>query len=434
MNRDDQKPNLTRPIAITALGAQGDGIATVDGIRVFVPFALPGEQVEAELVDKRGDGWTARLLQVVTPSPQRVAAPCPHFGRCGGCMLQQWQSEAYRAWKLGLVETALKQRGLALPEGATLVATPPATRRRARFSAERTREGMQFGFHAPESEDIVDLADCRVLTPSLLAQVPLLRNLAEAALGVTQRAVVTASETETGLDVLISAEFKLERRRALTEAGSAAPIARLCWQQGRGEPEPLVQHRPPRVSFAGIGIDLPADAFLQPSAAGEAALVEAVTRLVGKSKAMTDLYAGCGTFTFPLAKLGKVAAVEQSKPAMAAVMAAVNRSGLSGRVTALARNLDASPLSPEELKPFDCAVFDPPRAGAKAQAEMLVRSRLKRVVAVSCNPASFARDARILVDGGFALKELVAVDQFVWSPHVEVVALFRRSAVNSAIG
>jgi 23S rRNA (uracil1939-C5)-methyltransferase len=188
----------------------------------------------------------------------------------------------------------------------------------------------------------------------------------------------------------------------------------------------LLQQVAPRVHFAGIAVDLPPDAFLQPSAEGEAALVAAVTAYAKGAKSIADLYSGCGTFTFPLAKVGKVAAFESAKPAVAAIIAAANRSGLSGRVTAKARNLDSSPLPPEDLKPFDCVVFDPPRAGARSQAEMLTRSRIKHVVAVSCNPASFARDARILVDGGFALQELVAVDQFVWSAHVEVVAQFRR--------
>jgi 23S rRNA (uracil1939-C5)-methyltransferase len=320
----------------------------------------------------------------------------------------------------------LRQRGLDLPAGAVLIDTPPSTRRRARFAAERTRDGLRFGFHMPESAEIAKDAECAVLSPGLREALPTLRDLATAALGVGGAATVTATMADNGLDVLITMEKPLERRRALTEAAAKAPIARLSWQRGRGEPEPLMQQVAPRVHFGGIAVDLPPDAFLQPSAEGEAALVAATVAYAKGAKSIADLYSGCGTFTFPLAKVGKVAAYESAKPAVAAIVAATNRSGLSGRVTAKARNLDASPLPPEELKPFDCVVFDPPRAGARSQAEMLARSRLKHVVAVSCNPASFARDARILVDSGFALKELVAVDQFVWSAHVEVVALFRR--------
>jgi 23S rRNA (uracil1939-C5)-methyltransferase len=419
-------PELPDTIEIQSLGAQGDGIALVGDQRIFVPFALPGDHVRCEMIGRRGDGWTAHLTEIVAPSPARLNAPGTPFAHCGGCMLQHFEHRAYRAWKFALVETALRQRGLELPAGAALIDTPPNTRRRARFAAERTKDGLRFGFHMPESAEIAPDADCRVLSPPLAEALPVLRDLAMAALGVGGTASVTASLTDSGLDVLITLEKNLERRRALTEAAARAPIARLSWQRGRGEPEPLLQQVAPRISFAGIGVDLPPDAFLQPSAEGEAALATAVVAYARGAKSIADLYSGCGTFTFPLAKIGKVAAFESAKPAVAAIIAAANRSGLAGRVVAKARNLDASPLPPEDLKAFDCAVFDPPRAGARTQAEMLTKSRLKHVVAVSCNPASFARDARILVDGGFELKELVAVDQFVWSAHVEVVAQFRR--------
>jgi 23S rRNA (uracil1939-C5)-methyltransferase len=419
-------PDLPDTIEIQSLGAQGDGIALVGDARIFVPFALPGDRVRCEIVGRRSDGWTATLTEIVTAGPQRTSAPGAPFAHCGGCMLQHFEHRAYRAWKLALVETALRQRGLDMPEGAALIDTPAGSRRRARFAAERAKEGLRFGFHMPESTEIAADAECRILSPRMTEALPLLRDLATAALGVGGTASVIATLTETGLDVLIAMEKPLERRRALMDAAAKAPIARLSWQRGRGEPEPLLQHVAPRVNFGGIGVDLPPDAFLQPSAEGEAALATAVLAYAKGAKSIADLYAGCGTFTFPLAKIGKVAAYESAKPAVAAIVAAANRSGLAGRVTAKARNLDASPLPPEDLKAFDCVVFDPPRAGARSQAEMLVRSRIKHVVAVSCNPASFARDARILVDGGFALKELVAVDQFVWSAHVEVVALFRR--------
>jgi 23S rRNA (uracil1939-C5)-methyltransferase len=419
-------PQLPDTVEIQSLGAQGDGVAMAGDARIFVPFALPGDRVRCEIVGRRGDGWTARLIEIVAPSPQRLAGSGVQPGHCGGCMLQHFEHDAYRAWKFALVETALRQRGLEMPAGATLIDTPPSARRRARFAAERTKDGLLFGFHMPESSEIAPDAACRVLSPRLTEALPALRDLAAAALGVGGTATVTATLADNGLDVLLTMEKPLERRRTLTDAAAKAPIVRLSWQRGRGEPEPLLQHVVPRVSFGGVAVDLPPDAFLQPSAEGEAALVAAVTAHAKGAKSIADLYAGCGTFTFPLAKVGKVAGYESAKPAVAAITAAANHSGLSGRVTAKARNLDASPLPPEELKTFDCVVFDPPRAGARTQAEMLTRSRIKHVVAVSCNPASFARDARILVDGGFTLQALVAVDQFVWSAHVEVVAQFRR--------
>jgi len=419
-------PVLPDILEIQSLGAQGDGVAAVGDQRIFVPFALPGDRVRCAITGRRGDGWTAALQDIVAPSPQRTNAPGTAFAHCGGCMLRHFEHRAYRAWKFALVETALRQRGLELPEGAALIDTPANSRRRARFAAERMKDGLRFGFHMPESTEIAANAECGVLSPQMTEALPSLRELAAAALGVGGTATVTATVADNGLDVLITLEKPLERRRALTDAAAKAPVVRLSWQRGRSEPEPLLQQQAPRVRFAGIAVDLPPDAFLQPSAEGEAALVAATTAYAKGAKSIADLYSGCGTFTFPLAKVGKVVAYESSKPAVAAIIAATNRSGLAGRVMAKARNLDASPLPPEELKAFDCVVFDPPRAGARTQADMLVRSRIKHVVAVSCNPASFARDARILVDGGFTLEKLVAVDQFVWSAHVEVVALFRR--------
>src|SRR4051794_29617410 len=318
-------PEIPETIEIQSLGAQGDGIAQVGDARIFVPFALPGDRVRCEIVGRRGDGWTAHLTDIVVPSPQRRNRPDAPVGHCGACMLQHFEHGAYRAWKLGLVETALHQRGLEMPAGAALIDTPPSTRRRARFAAERTKDGMRFGFHMPESSEIAPDAECPVLSPQLTAALPTLRDLAGAALGVGGTASVTATLTDAGLDVLITLEKSLERRRALTEAAAKAPIARLSWQRGHGEPEPLLQQVSPRVSFGGIAVDLPPDAFLQPSVEGEAALAAAVLAYAKGAKSIADLYSGCGTFTFPLSKIGKGAAFESSKPAVAAIIAAANR-------------------------------------------------------------------------------------------------------------
>ena len=314
---------------------------------------------------------------------------------------------------------------MSAPPATRFIALPPATRRRATFAARKENGALALGFHAPESHEIVDLAECHVLTPSLLKALPLLRRLADAALTDGQAADLTATESDSGLDLLFAAAKPCARRPGLTRAAAGTEIARLSWKAGSAAPDPVVQHRLPQVVFGGIAVDLPPESFLQPSRDGEAALVAAVLDFA-KGKALADLYAGCGTFTFPLSRIGKVAAFEVAKPAVAALGAAVNRAQLSGRVIATARDLDQSPLPPEDLKKYDCVVLDPPRAGARAQAGMLARSGVKRVVMVSCNPVSFARDARILVDGGYRLQDLVAVDQFVWSTHVELVARFDR--------
>src|SRR3954468_5614750 len=199
-------PEIPETIKIQSLGAQGDGIAQVGDARIFVPFALPGDRVRCEIVGRRGDGWTAHLTDIVAPSPQRSSVPNAPVGHCGACMLQHFEHGAYRAWKLGLVETAIHQRGLDLPEGVALIDTPPASRRRARFAAERTKDGLRFGFHMPESAEIAPDAECRVLSPGLREALPVLRDLAMAALAVGGTATVTAALTDTGLDVLITLE------------------------------------------------------------------------------------------------------------------------------------------------------------------------------------------------------------------------------------
>lgn len=415
-------------LVIESLGAQGDGLARHEGRSVFVAGALPGEKVRARLSPKGGQAFTGRLQDVLVTSPERVVPPCPYFGQCGGCALQHLSLPAYRDWKYRLVAATLAQRGLDLPPATDLVTVEAGTRRRAVFAARKEQGRVILGFHAAMSEEVVPLDHCLLVTPGIAAGLPGLERLADSVLADKQDADFHVTESLTGLDVLVVAARDLPpaRRQHAIEAARKADFARLSWQQGRQQPEPIVMARVPQIRFADILVDLPIGSFLQPSAAGEAALVAAVTAYVGKAKRIADLYSGCGTFSFPLAATGRVLAIDAARPAIAALQAAVNRAQLAGRIETAARDLDQSPLPPGDLKPFDVVVFDPPRAGAEMQARMLAKSRVTRVVAVSCNPASFARDARILIDAGFALQNLTIVDQFIWSPHAEIVALFRR--------
>lgn len=425
-----QAPAITETVDLTidALGAQGDGVARYQGAQVFVAYALPGERVRVSLTAKGNAAFTGRLKDVVTAAPNRVVAPCPVFTQCGGCQMQHLALPDYSAWKKAQVAATLATRGIALPDDATLVTTEPGSRRRAIFAAAKDNDAVTLGFHEAMSRNIVSLEDCLVLTPPLRAAIPHLRALAGAVLHNKQVADIQVTETLTGLDVLVLADVNLAeaRRQPLIAVARAADFARVAWQHGRAQPEPIVMARVPQIRFAETLVDLPIGAFLQPSAPGEAALVAAVVEGVGKSKRVADLYAGSGTFSFPLAKKARVLAVDSAKPAIAALTAGVNRAQLSGRIETLARDLDQSPLPPNDLKPFDAVVFDPPRAGAEMQARMLVKSRVPLVVAVSCNPASFVRDARLLLDGGYQLQKLTILDQFVWSHHVELVAVFRR--------
>jgi 23S rRNA (uracil1939-C5)-methyltransferase len=413
---------------IESLGAQGDGVAQHDSKPVFVAYALPGERVRARLSPKGGNAFTGRLQDVATSSPDRVVPPCPVFTKCGGCALQHLALPPYRAWKRQQLAITLAQRGIELPESAEMVTVEAGRRRRAVFAVAKDQDRITFGFHAAMSSEIVPLDDCLLLTPALRAGIEGLRRIAAIALNNKQQADFHVTDSLNGLDLLVMAETDLPiaRRPQVIEAARFADLARLSWQHGKRQAEPIVMARVPQIRFADIMVDLPIGSFLQPSAAGEAALVSAVLAGVGKAKRIADLYAGCGTFSFPLGKIGRVLAVDTAKPAIAALIAAVNRAQLSGRVEGLARDLDHSPLPPADLKHIDAVVFDPPRAGAEMQARMLARSKVKKVVAVSCHPASFARDARILMDAGFELGAMTIVDQFIWSPHVELVAVFQR--------
>lgn len=415
-------------LAPTFMGGQGDAVADWQGKRVFVPFALPGERMRADLQPRAGGDLAASDLEWLAQSPDRSPPVCSHFGVCGGCKLQHWAAAPYRAWKVDLVRLALVQHGLDVPTKLDAVFVPAATRRRADFAAVKRDGAVQLGFHAARSNTIVDQRECPILVPALEKLVPALRTALRDILREGQGADVLATETATGFDLLVTTDGSpsTKQRGALAQFATEHGIARIGWQGKRGTPEPVVQLRQPQVKFGDVAVDLPMPAFLQPSLAGEAALRSAVLSMTGKPKRIVELFAGSGTFTFGLAGIGKVHAVEGSRTALAALEHAARRAQLSHRITTEARDLERAPVTFREFKNVDAAVFDPPRAGAKAQSEMLAKSRVPRVVAVSCNPATFARDARTLIDGGYVLTAMTVVDQFIWSAHVELVAEFRR--------
>lgn len=408
----------------TAMGGQGDALADWQGKRVFVPFALPGERVRANLQPAGGGDLAAKDVEILDASPDRRTAP----EVCGGCALRIWAEPPYRAWKIDMVRQALAHRGLTVPARFESLFVPGATRRRAEFAALRQGAAVRLGFHARGSEAIVDGHVCPILTPALGALLAPLRAALRQVLRDGDAADILATETLTGFDLLITCDAtpNAGQRAALAAFAAEHNVARIGWHGKRGTPEPIVLLRPPQVRFGAVLVDLPMPSFLQPSAEGEATLKAAVLAMTGKAKRIAELYAGAGTFTFDLAGIGKVHAVEGSKPSLAALAQAARSAQLCHRITTEARDLDHAPLTFQELKNFDAVVFDPPRAGAKAQSDMLAKTRVKRVVAVSCNPATFARDARTLVDGGYDLAAITVVDQFIWSAHVELVAEFRK--------
>jgi 23S rRNA (uracil1939-C5)-methyltransferase len=425
---------VTAEVTVEGLGSRGDGTAELEGRLLFVALTLPGDRARVKVTGEQAGALRGELLELIEAGPDRCAAPCPHFGPCGGCGLQHLEDRAYAAWKRGQALQALERRGLDTSIVGAMVRIPPGTRRRAVLSARRggtssEGQGLRLGFYGRDSHRVEDLRSCLILTPGLLARIPPLRAALEPLVGDDERWGLVVSETETGVDLCLQARRapELRDREALAALAGAIDLARVSWRQGEAEPEPIVARRAPVVTFGEVAVTPPPGGFLQPSRAGEKALSDLVlSHVPGDAVRIADLYCGCGTFTFRLSGRARVAAVEGDGLALEALQAAARRAGLADRVSAEQRDLARRPLAVDELDPFDCVVFDPPRAGAKAQAEMLAQSRVPRVIAVSCNPATFARDARILVDGGYRLTALVPVDQFPWSGHLELVACLER--------
>ena len=417
-------------LTVESIGGRGDGIARHGAEQGFIPGAVPGETVVVKVEGRRGDGLSASLLQVLTPSSDRAEPPCPHYGSCGGCSLQHLGTAAYQSWKRGQLVEAMGRAGFDESLVAPLVAVAPGSRRRAAFAFSKRRKSMHLGFNARASHQIVDLQTCLLLTPELLALLEPLRALLLQLLDDICEGDIVATLTENGLDLLIEAEARLDLfdRETLAAFAERHDLARLSWRRpGTGMIEPLAHRKPATIRFAGVAVEPSPGGFLQPSAEGERALASLVFDAIGAAGAkgpVADLYCGCGSFTFPLAQKSNVHAVEGDEFALRALKAAADRE--NARVTTELRDLARRPLLAEELKRFQAVVFDPPRAGAATQAEHLALGGPGLVVAVSCNPATLARDARILAKGGYRLKCATPVDQFPWSAHLEAVAVFER--------
>ena len=405
-------------VRIERLGAQGDGVAQGPDGPLFVPFTLPGELVKVEA--KSGDGH-AEPLAILEPSPERVAPVCQYFGTCGGCALQHMEAHAYLAWKRELVIAALASRGLEAPV-EEVRAVPLASRRRAAFALGRTAKGIAFGYRAARSHAIVDIAACPVLSPGIAGRLPKLKSALAPLLGGKREARITVTEAEQGLDVVVEGIRPSPALFArLATAGASFGAARITL-----DGESLALRGTPTVALSGVEVSLPPGAFLQASRESEEVLAGLVKEGVGRAKRVADLFAGIGTFTFALAASAEIDAFEEDEEAIAALAGAARATPKLKPVRTHLRDLFRVPLTARELARYDAVVLDPPRAGAKAQAEALAGSKVPKIVMVSCNPGTCARDLRILVDGGYRIARVVPVDQFLFSPHVELVAVLER--------
>jgi 23S rRNA (uracil1939-C5)-methyltransferase len=412
----------TVTVTINRLGAQGHGIANGEDGPVYVPYALPGETLA---IARNGDHGT--VMSTSNPSPDRVTPPCRHFGpdsdACGGCSLQHLADAPYHAFKRNLVVEALKSKGLT-PEVGELIIAHPGERRRVVFSARRTEKELLLGFNRAETNHIVSIVECPIASPGIVARLEAIRAVGKALATGSDTFRIAVLETLAGLDLAAEGLKPLDdkQRRLVTETVLALKnIARVS-----ANGEIVIELQKPLVDFGGVKVSPPPGAFTQATKPAEDAMAELVLSHVGKAKRVIDLFAGSGTFSLRLARIAKVHAVEGDEKSVKALdHAARNTQGLKP-VSVEKRDLFRRPMIVSELKNYDAVVFDPPRAGAEVQMKELVRSGVKTVVAVSCNPLTLARDLRILVDGGYQIKAVTPIDQFLWSPHVEAVVLLQK--------
>lgn len=380
----------------------------------LVERVLPGEEIEV-----LADG----SARVITPVVDRVKAPCRHFKSCGGCAVQHASDRFVEGWKTQIVERAVTARDLPFPL-RHVHTSPPKSRRRARLSGRRTKKGAMVGFHAKASDALIDVPDCQLLLPGIRAGFPALEALTVIAASRKSEVNLTVTDTLGGLDVHVATEKTLDGPLRIELAGlaEAHDLARLAWND-----DVVVTRKSPDQQFGPARVAPPAASFLQATREGEHALVNAVLGSLGKARKVVDLFSGAGTFSLPIAAKCEVHAIEGDAEMLSALDRGWRHATGLKTVTTEVRDLFRRPLEPDELNRFDLAVLDPPRAGAQAQVATVAASDLKSVIMVSCNPVTFARDASALVSAGFAMVWIDVVDQFRWSPHVEVVASFTRT-------
>ncbi len=407
-------------VEILKIGHEGDGIAEINGETIYVAFTLPGEKVRVDIKGNRG-----QLNEILTPSPDRVQPICTYFTKCGGCKFQHMKAADIANWKSEKIANALKSNAIDFDING--VSSAYATgRRRAKFNAKRINGQLQFGFMAAASNDIIEIENCPILSPILSLAIPKIRELARTLIQGNESVGVQATLTDTGLDIDVAglkaiSKFNRNELEALAKACQNAQIARLTIN---GE-EAFMANAPILRMGAAI-VNVPPNAFLQATKDCELQIGDKIMEWLGKAKRAIDLFAGIGTFSFRLKEKCETNSYEMNQEAIFALNTAAK--GLAGGHTlkGFSRDLFRVPVSPLEMKNIDIIVLDPARAGAEAQVKQIVRGKVAKIIYVSCEPTSFARDAKLLIDGGYKLKKLNGFDQFQYSAHVELIGLFEK--------
>ena len=407
----------TEHLVIDHVGQRGDGVAVSGAASIYVPYVLGGETVE--VAADAGHPDRRRLVEVERASPERVAPFCPHFGVCGGCAIQHWDSERYRAWKREIVVTTLAQAGIRCDVAPLIDAHGRGRRRLTLHARMGTHEVLKVGFAAAHSHDIVPIDRCPVLDPDLAGALEAAWAIAEPLISVGKPLDIQITATSSGLDVDVRGSGPLATAMIgrLSRVAELHGLARLT-RHG----ELVLMRTPPVIGIGAALVALPPGSFLQATVAGEETLAALVTDHCKRGKYVADLFCGVGPFALRLATKSRIAAFDSDAGAVAVLQkAATSTSGLKP-LKAETRDLFHRPLMPQELRDYDTVVFDPPRQGAQAQVTQLAASKIATLVAVSCNVTTFARDLKILIDGGYTIEGVTPVDQFRHTPHVELVA------------
>jgi 23S rRNA (uracil1939-C5)-methyltransferase len=407
---------------IDHVGHLGDGVALAEGRSLFVPYTLGGEMVEVAAApghhpDRR------QLVRIEQASPERIEPLCQHFGICGGCAIQHWETERYRVWKRDLVIATLAQAKINCEVSSLIDAHGKGRRRMTVHARKGSHHVLKVGFAAAHSHDVVPIDRCPILDPGLNGALDAAWALAEPLTGIGKPLDIQITATDSGLDVDVRGSGPLPSAAVTTLSLVAAKhaLARLT-RHG----ELVLMRQPPGVTMGKARVILPPGSFLQATVAGEETLAALVAEHCRRAKHLADLFCGVGPFALRLAEKSRVSAYDNDAGAIASLQKAVTSTSGLKPVRVEARDLFRRPLVAEELRDFDAVVFDPPRQGAQAQAERLAASKVPLVIAVSCNVATFARDARILIEGGYKIEGVTPVDQFRHTPHVELVARFTR--------
>lgn len=411
-----------RVLAVSAIGARGDATAVGQDGPIYAPYALPGEEVRARVI-----GHRAEVLEVLQPSPERQAPACSHFGRCGGCQLQHWQEAPYLAWKRDQVREALARRGFGGVEVDPVIAAWGQGRRRAGFHAARQGGRVRLGFIERGGARLTPITQCPVLAPELERVALTLAPLADLLLPQRGEITLLCLLTDTGVDVAVKGAGRADLLRRETLERLSALAHELGLARLSVDGEPIITRAKPFLRMGRGLVTPPPGAFLQATAQGEAELARLALEALAGAQRVIDLFSGIGTFALRLAEQAEVLAVEADEEMLGALKTAADcAGGALKQVSTLRRDLLRTPLSSLEMKKYDGAVIDPPRSGARLQAEQLARAPVRKLAYVSCDPASFARDIKVLIEHGFTVTRVTPVDQFRWSPHIELVGALER--------